>query len=184
VAPPAIVLLLVACAARHATPEPELVGPGEVLSVTLAPAPEAAPGPPTPEAPAPAEMPAAEVAPGDVPGDALPACAAEPAVPMRAVDVAGALVRDVVVGAVLADLSPVRACVQDALPSGLPGQVVLRLSVTPDGRVSRSVVASDTTGSDGRLAGCLARALAGTTFPAADGPTWVCWPVNVHVRSP
>lgn len=173
--PLAIVLLQAACAVHHAPPQTALVGPGEVLSVTLAPASEA---------PAPAKMPAPEVAPVVALGGELPACTADPVVPMRAVAVAGALARDVVVGAVLADLSPVRACVQDALPSGQAGQVVLRLSVTPDGHVSRSVVASDTTGGDGRLAGCLSQALAGTTFPAADGPSWVCWPVNVQVRSP
>ena len=172
----AILLLLAGCAVRRA-PEPP-VGPGAILEVTF---PEPARAAPPEAVPVPAE-PAPPVRPEDP--DALPDCAATADAPLLAAGVAGALPRDAVLSAVLGDLAAVRACVQDALPLSprRPGQVVVRLSVTPEGRVARSTVAADTTEGDGRLAECLAAALARTAFPAADGPTWICWPVNVRVR--
>lgn len=173
----ALLLLLAGCAARR--PLEPVVEPGEILSVTF-------PGPPEAPPPAAAPAPPAAAPPAVEPEDpaALPDCAATVGAPLRAVGVAGALPREAVLRAVFGDLAAVRACVQDALPLAPhgPGQVVVRLSVTPEGRVSRSTVAADTTEGDGRLAGCLARALARTAFPPSEGPTWVCWPVNVRVR--
>ncbi len=174
----AIGIALAACAAHRPGPGAAVVASGEVLSVTF------------PAADAPTADPlAAETSPGaDPPApageDDLPACTAAPDAPLRAVGVAGALSLEAVHAAVVADLSAVRICVQDALSEAphQPGQVLVRLSVAPEGRVSRSTVAGDTTGDDGHLAACLARALARVPFPPADGPTWVCWPVNVQVR--
>ncbi|MBN1336070.1 MAG: hypothetical protein JXB39_08930 [Deltaproteobacteria bacterium] len=183
-------LFLGGCLARSSQVVGPLAAPDEVREAPLGATPSLAGGhgatslagaPPSGHRPCDPEANAGGCpTPGDG-FDAFPDCGSTSGQPLRAVGVTGALSREAVLAAVLANLLPVRACVEDTLLQTTPGQVVVRFSVTPEGRVSRSSVASDTTGGDGRLADCLAHALARTVFPPAEGPTWICWPVNVQV---
>jgi hypothetical protein len=83
--------------------------------------------------------------------------------------------------AVLQQLDSIRDCVGFAVGYDLfePGQLVVRLSVSPTGRVTSTEIISDDTGGDDEIHACLEDAFAQLIFPRTSTVTWVCYPINV-----
>ncbi len=111
----------------------------------------------------------------------LPGCTVPPGQILDEPVIAGALTDVAVREAVFQQLDRVGACVDWAVSYDLlaPGQLVVRLAVSPVGRVTLVDVPVDHTGADQEFQSCLWRAFADLVFPRAGAVTWICYPINV-----
>jgi hypothetical protein len=151
--------LATACPSTHVQPLP--------VAASAPAASPTAPAPPVAQLPATlAPTPGCTVEPGDI--------LAEPIV-------AGSLDDAAVRHAVTQQLDRIGACVDWAVGYDLfqPGQLVVRLAVSPAGRVASVGVANDATGGDAEVHNCFERAFGDLVFPRTSTVTWVCYPINV-----
>jgi hypothetical protein len=147
-------------------------------------APEALPAPtpalpePTPRAAIPEAAPPQPVPMVLAP---LPGCSVPPGAVLEEPEIVGSLDDEAVTEAVYRQLDRIQGCIDYAVSYDLfsPGQLVVRLSVAPAGRVTSVDVAADGTGGDPEVHGCLVAAFDELVFPRTSTVTWVCYPINV-----
>ncbi len=157
-----------ACAALLGCHHP---APPAAPAAVVEPAPPTSVPAPTPEPP---PLPVIALAP-------LPGCTVQPDQILDAPTIVGSLDDQAVREAVYQQLDQIGTCIQPAVRYDLlePGQGVVRLAIAPAGRVSSVELASDSTGGDPEVRGCLEEAFADLVFPRASTVTWVCYPINV-----
>ncbi len=111
----------------------------------------------------------------------LPGCTVGPDQVLEEPIIVGSLDDQAVREAVYQQLDRIGECVDWAVGYDLlqPGQLVVRLSVAPAGRVSSVEVAADPSGQDAEVRSCLEAAFGDLVFPRTSTVTWVCYPINV-----
>ena len=86
-------------------------------------------------------------------------------------EINGSLTAERFVAVLVANMEPLRSCYEPALAKNadLSGRVLVKLAISPKGKVTKSTVVSSTV-SDVAVAPCMAKALETTTFPEATTP--------------
>ena len=96
---------------------------------------------------------------------------AEAVIQIGSPDINGNLTAERFVAVVIANMEPMRLCYEPALVKNadLAGRVLVKLAISPKGKVTKSSVVSSTV-SDAAVGPCMAKALESMTFPEASTP--------------
>ena len=107
-----------------------------------------------------------------------------PRVHINTADIQGSLDADVVRGIVRGHRDDLRKCYNTALQSNpsLAGTVVISFTISPEGKVTRSIVRSNDTGNDD-VGTCIAKLAKGWTFPQGHGNVMVSYPFTLDPGS-
>ena len=146
--------------------------------------------PPAGPAEAPVEVPVE--APAEMPGETpplpilaatapLPGCSVPPGQRLPRPAVVGSLPELAVQEAMFQQLGRVAECLERGIGYELlqQGQLVVRLSVAPSGRVTATDIAADSTGADPEVRDCLLARFDELVFPRASSVSWICYPINI-----